>query len=270
MSDYDRGAYTPPTEETFAFDARPPQVRRPVPATLIGSLVVLIVLLGAVALFYWSGVRGAGEAPRVVGKPQLQIKTPPPVDAKPIADDDGKLDVYDEEKGQAPAPTSSKTAFAPPPEQPKPRPTAPAQVSAQVSAQAAPPPVQAAKPAPAAPASPPQPVPAVRPNDAVGDLLARNEAAAAATAKAQAAPSGAAGGVMVQIGAFSSSAIADAEFAKAKSAFGRFTVGKGKHVERVEVGGKTYWRTAFTGFDRTGAKAFCQALIAAKKGCIVR
>ena len=295
MSDYDRGAYTPPTEETFAFDARPPEGRRPVPATLIGTLVVLVVLVGAVALFYWSGVRGAGEAPRVVGKPQLQIKTPPPVDAKPVADD-GKLDVYDEEKGQAPA--SSKTAFAPPPEQPQPRPAAPAQaqvqMQAQVQAQAAPPPVQAApapaaaKPAPAAavsgaplrtaaaPASRTQPVPAVRPNDAVSNLLARNEAPAAAAAKkappakAEAAPAGAAHGVMVQIGAFSSAAIADEQFARTRAAFASYTAGKAKHVERAEVGGKVYWRTAFTGFDRAGAKAFCRALIAVKKGCIVR
>ena len=279
MSEYDRGAYTPPTEEAFAFDARTPQVRRPVPATLIGSLVVLVVLVGAVALFYWSGVRGAGEAPRVVGKPQLQIKTPPPVDAKPIPDDDGKLDVYDEEKGQAPAPASSKTAFAPPPEQPQPRPTAPAQVPvpAQAQAQAAPPPVQAAK---SAPPSPPHPAPVLRPNDAVSNLLARNEAAAAAAAKAappaktpaktDAARADAAHGVTVQIGAFSSSAIADAEFAKTRSVFASYTSGKGKHVERAEVGGKVYWRTAFTGFDRAGAKAFCRALIAAKKGCIVR
>jgi hypothetical protein len=302
MSDYDRGAYTPPTEETFAFDARTPEVRRPVPATLIGSLVVLVVLVGAVALFYWSGVRGAGEAPKVVGKPQLQIKSPPPVDAKPIADDDGKLDVYDQEKGQAPAPASSKTAFAPAPEQPQPRPTAP--VPAPAQAQAAPPAVQPAptvsgtylRQAPATPASRPQSVPVERPNDAVSNLLASNEAAAVAAAKtapartaparaaparaaparaappakADVAPAGAAHGVMVQIGAFSSSAIADAEFAKARSAFARYTSGKGKHVERAQVGGKVYWRTAFTGFDRAGAQAFCRALMAAKKGCIVR
>lgn len=289
MSDFDRGAYTPPTEESFAFDARPAQIRRPAPATLLGSLVVLVVLVGAVGVFYWSGVRGAGEGPRVVGQPQLQIKTPPPVDAKPISDDD-KLDVYDEEKGQTPPPAPAKTAFAPPPEQPQPRPTV------QAQAQALPPAAQSAqvqnapaavKPAPtaagpvaAAPASPPRAAPVLRRNDAVGNLLARNEAPAPAAAKAppparppakaQAAPADAGHGVMVQIGAFSSAAIADAQFARTKAAFASFTGGKTKHVERAEVGGKVYWRTAFAGFDRTGAKAFCRALIAAKKGCIVR
>jgi hypothetical protein len=153
--------------------------------------VVLVVLVGAVALFYWSGVRGAGEAPHVVGKPQLQIKTPPPVDAKPIENDDGKLDVYDEEKGQAPSSAPAKTEFAPPPEQPQPRPAAQPQAQPQPQLQP-PPPVQAApaavKPAPApaasvpaaAPASQPKPVAAVHPNDAVSNLLARNEALAAA------------------------------------------------------------------------------------------
>jgi len=304
MSDYDRGAYTPPTEESFAFDARTPEVRRPVPVTLVGTLVVLVVLVSAVALFYWSGVRGKGEAPRVVGKPQLQIKTPPPADAKPIADD-GKLDVYDEEKGQAPAGSPPKTAFAAPPEQPQPRPAAPAAARAQAQTQApastqllspaqpAPAPAQAApaaaKPAPAPaasspaaqPASPPKPVAAVHPNDAVSNLLARNEALAAAAAakakakaqvqaKPEAAPAGAAHGVMVQIGAFSSAEIADTQFARTKAAFASYTAGKAKHVERAQVGGKVYWRTAFAGFDRERAKAFCRALIAAKKGCIIR
>src|SRR5262249_9497629 len=135
----DRGAYTPPTEESFVFDARTPRLTRPVPATLIGSLVVLVVLVGAVGLFYWSGVRGAGEAPRVVGKQQVQIKTAPaPVEAKPSADDD-KLDVYAQEKGQtASSAPPGKTTFAPPPEQPQPRPAAQAQ--AQPQTKAAPPP----------------------------------------------------------------------------------------------------------------------------------
>jgi hypothetical protein len=293
MSDYDRGAYTPPTEESFAFDAREPRVRRPAPATLLGSVIVLVVLVGAVAFFYWSGVRGANEAPQVVGKPALQIKSAPPVsDAKPIEDSD-KLEVYDEEKGQAAPASTAKPAFAPPPEQPAPRGSLP-------PAQA---PVQAAPLAPAKPAATVQPAP-IRQAPAAPVVDDRSSAVAAAAtrrsaaeardtfgeaapapaktakaakvehpAKAEPAPPAAAEaahGSLVQIGAFSSAAIADAEFAKTKAAFASFTAGKAKHVERAVVGGKTYYRTAFAGFDRAGAHAFCKALLAAKKGCIVR
>jgi cytoskeletal protein RodZ len=290
MSDYDRGAYTPPTEESFAFDAREPRVRRPAPATLLGTVIVLVVLVGAVGFFYWSGVRGANEAPQVVGKPALQIKSAPPVsDAKPL-DDSDKLEVYDEEKGQT-APASSKPAFAPPPEQPAPRGSLPAGPAPVQSAPLAP-----AKPAPAQAApirqAPATPAPAVDDrSSAVAAAAARRTAAEARdtfgesapapaapaakpirTAKAEPAAPAADGakGTMVQIGAFSTQAIADAEFAKAKAAFTSFTAGKSKHIERAEVGGKIYYRTAFAGFDRAGAHAFCRALLAAKKGCIVR
>jgi hypothetical protein len=290
MSEYDRGAYTPPTDESFAFDARS-RLPRPAPATLIGSLVVLVVLVGAVALFYWSGVRGAGEAPRVVGKQQLEIKTaPPPVEAKPVAEDD-KLDVYNQEKGQAAASGAPKTTLAPPPEEPQPRPAAQAQAPAApppAAATTAPPPLRTAQSASVASppvklaSAPPAPAPAKRSPDAVKDLLARNDAAKAAppakvapppakaAAEPAAPPADAAHRLMVQIGAYSSSAIADSELAKAKAAYAAYTVGKLKHVERAEVNGKTFYRAAFAGFDRSGAQAFCKALIPAGIHCIVK
>jgi hypothetical protein len=89
-------------------------------------------------------------------------------------------------------------------------------------------------------------------------------------AASEAPPADAAHSVKVQFGAYDSAAKADAEFKKAKAEFAAQTVGKSKSVEKAVVGGKTYFRTAFTGFDRAGAKAFCKALIEAKKGCIVR
>ena len=75
---------------------------------------------------------------------------------------------------------------------------------------------------------------------------------------------------MVQIGAFSSAAIADSEFAKVRSAFSRYTAGRGKRVEPVERNGQTLYRTAFTGFSKADAQAFCNALKAAGKACIVK
>jgi hypothetical protein len=315
MSEHDRGAYTPPTDDYLAFDARTTRVRRPIPATLLGSAVVLVVLIGAVVLFYQSGVRGANEAPEAVGKPVISIKSPPVSDAKPITEDGQELQVYNQEKGQGPA-VSGKPAFAPPPEEPGARPLVqadtpppatgaapPATRPMQTATQTAPPPVATA--APPAPTKPT--VLAARGKaDPIGEILSPETAARPAEAAATARPvvdkpaptkavpakpapaklatakpavekpakalaaSAPVSGVSVQFGAFSSAAIADSEFAKTKAKFGSFTAGKPKHVEKTEVSGKTFYRAAFTGFTKPQAKAFCEALIAAKGHCIIR
>jgi hypothetical protein len=103
--------------------------------------------------------------------------------------------------------------------------------------------------------------------DPVGQLLASDAATPPAKAATANAP---VHGVSVQIGAFSSAAIADAEFAKTRAAFAALTAKKPKHVEKATVNGHTYFRTAFTGFTRPQAQAFCEALRAASKACIVR
>jgi hypothetical protein len=147
MTDHDRGAYTPPTDEALAFDARRQSERRPVPMTLVGSAVVLVVLIVGVAVVYRGGVRGVDEAPRPIGQPVVSVKTAPPLAAanSVSAPDDG------ESKSVATAPTpapqtpaattttaaapavkakpaakvataSDSPTFAPAPEQPAPRP----------------------------------------------------------------------------------------------------------------------------------------------------
>jgi hypothetical protein len=78
MTDHDRGAYTPPTDEALAFDARRQSERRPAPMTLVGSVVVVVVMIVGVAVVYRGGVRNADEAPRPVGQPVVSVKTPPP------------------------------------------------------------------------------------------------------------------------------------------------------------------------------------------------
>ena len=71
----------------------------------------------------------------------------------------------------------------------------------------------------------------------------------------------------MQIGAFGSAAIADAQFAKLSS----LTGGHGKAVSAVQAGGKTLYRTSVTGFaDRASASAFCSRLAAAGHACIVK
>jgi hypothetical protein len=161
MTDHDRGAYTPPTDEALAFDARRQSERRPVPMTLVGSAVVLVVLIVGVAVVYRGGVRGADEAPRPIGQPVVSVKTPPPAGATLSvvgAPDDGETKSAAVAPSPAgPPPAAPMTAapsatggpppqkavpaakvaaagdhptFAPAPEQPAPRPEAAAKTLA--------------------------------------------------------------------------------------------------------------------------------------------
>ena len=69
----------------------------------------------------------------------------------------------------------------------------------------------------------------------------------------------------------SSTAIADREYAAVASRFGSFTSGAEKRVQEVTAAnGSTVYRTTFTGMSRERAVAFCNALKAAGRDCIVR
>src|ERR1700761_187802 len=128
MSDHDRGAYTPNNDAPLSFDARQSRGRRAFPTTLLISLLILVGLTLAIVMFYRSGVRGAGQAPVPVGTPVGEIKSPPPAQTQQPEPGQG-LQIYRPE-GAAQAPAAAPAAgFAPPPEQPQARPTAP--VSAQ-------------------------------------------------------------------------------------------------------------------------------------------
>lgn len=255
MTDPDRGAYTPPTDAPLTFDARRPTLtyRRPIPVTLILSVLVLAALIGAVFYFYRSGVRGAGDAPQPVGTPVGEIMAPAPAENRP-ADPAAGLEIYKSDELAEQAPT-----FAPPPEQPQPRPTTPVE-AAEI------PPLKVTKggvptenrqvvvldpqPEPVAPApKTPAPKPA---------------------ASLPATPPKPAGGVSsVQIGAFSSSALADKGYRDALSIAGGS--GLGKSVTPVQSNGSTLYRTTVTGFaSRDAAAAFCDRLKAAGKSCFVR
>jgi hypothetical protein len=138
MTDHDRGAYTPQTDEALAFDARRQSDRRPVPMTLVGSAVVLVVLIVGVAVVYRGGVRGANDAPRPIGQPVVSVKTPPAItvaapNAVAAGDDSDSKSVAVTPAPTPAAPLPPKPAakvatasqgptFAPPPEQPAPRP----------------------------------------------------------------------------------------------------------------------------------------------------
>lgn len=275
MSDHERGAYTPPTDAPLSFDARQPvRGARPVPITLIISVLVLAGLVAAIFVFYRSGVRQAGDAPQTVGVPVAGMKEAAPAGAQPT-DPAAGLQIYRSD-GSGPAEAVPPT-FTPGPEEPQPRPapTTPVVVTEQaappppalrptIPAQpAAQPPAQKAAPAPA-----PAPVAKTAPPPAP---VAKAPAPKAPETKAAPAPAPAAksGGAVVQIGAVSSPELADKTWREAIAAAGGS--GKGKSVEKIDRNGATLYRTAVTGFaSREDATAFCNRLKAAGKSCFVR
>lgn len=297
MSDHERGAYTPPTDAPLSFDARQPvRGSRPIPFTLIISILVLIGLGAAIFVFYRSGVRQAGQPPQTVGAPVTGMKAPPPAEAQP-QDPAAGLQIYKTEGGKAPLGPSSPQ-FTPPPEQPQARPEPAPKVVVAPLAPAAPaaaaptlrpsipsqPPAQApvAKaeaPKPAAPppakAEAPAPKPApVKPASEKATPTPAPKVAAPAPTPAKATPAPAAkatGGAVVQIGAVSSQALADKAWSDAAAVAPGQAAGKGKNVEKVDKDGKTLFRVQVTGFaDRAAATAFCDKLKAAGKACFVK
>lgn len=270
MSDPDRGAYTPPTDAPLSFDARQP-VRGggPAPIMLILSALVLIALVVAIIMFYRSGVREAGQPPRTVGAPVAEMKAAPPAEAQPADPAEG-LQIYHSEDGAA-APAAPN--FTAPPEQPQAR---PAPVAVQPPPRPAPTsPVSAAPIAPTTstglkPAvQPPAPVVKVTPPPAK-PATPGPKSIDAALSQAP-APKAAAGSASVQIGAFSSQALADSEWTKAVAVSPGAAAGKGKKVEAVQKGSSTLYRTQVTGFgSRADANAFCDKLKAAGKNCFVK
>jgi hypothetical protein len=298
MSDHERGAYTPPTDSPLTFDARQPvRGARPMPFTLIISVLVLIGLGAAIFVFYRSGVRHAGQAPQTVGAPVADMKAPPPAESQP-QDPAAGLQIYKTEGGKPAG--AGAPQFTPPPEQPQARPadpirpappqlvlspaepaTAPAAAPAlrpsiptqpttpakAVTVVKAEPP--AAKPVSKVEAPPPKPAPVAAKPAPVKAAPAKPEPKAAAPAPAPAAKS--AGVAAVQIGAFSSQALADKGWTDAVALAPGAAAGKGKSVEKVDKDGKTLFRTQVTGFaSRPAATAFCDKLKAAGKACFVK
>jgi cytoskeletal protein RodZ len=286
MSDHERGAYAPPTDAPLSFDPRQPvRGSRPLPFTLIISILVLLGVAAGIFVFYRSGVRQAGQPPQAVGAPVSAMKAPPPAEAQP-QDPAAGLQIYKTEGGKT-ASGPGAPRFTPGPEQPqaRPEPAAPkvvvtqAPLAAPAPAAATPAPalrpsIQAQPPAATTPAPPPAPkvekaaaLPAAKP--------ARAKPEAKAEAKAAKAPpepaAKATGANYVQIGAVSSQTLADKAWSDAAAIAPAAAAGKGKNVEKVDVNGKTLYRVQVTGFgDRVSATAFCDKLKAAGKACFVK
>lgn len=267
MSDFDRGAYTPQTDQPLSFDARRQRQAgqgQPLPLALIFSAVILLALIVALIFFYRSGVRAAGDPPQPVGTPVTAMKGPPPPEVQPDETATG-LQVY---KAPAPGEAEPMPTFTPGPEVPAARPTAQTQPVALPPA-APQPTQQAAAPAPApvqTVAVKPQPVTptAAKPVAAAKPVVAEKKPAAKPAVIATSS-------ALVQIGAYSSNALASKGWSDIAKAFPKPMAGKSKTIVPVEKDGSTLYRTSIGGFaSRSEATAFCQQLKAVGKTCIVK
>jgi len=289
MTEQDRGAYTPQTDAPLAFDARYSRGsgERPIPMTLIISGVVLITLVAALAFFYRGGARGPSQAPAVIGTPVADTKAPPSI--QPDATDSAAgMHVYKAEavpahEGQAAA---TAAVLAPAPETVGPRPVAAAPIDdvklrpAQADSNA-----QTMAP-PAAPVSavaakvPAKPVKLAAKPAAPSDVTALATPAAAKPLKAAKTTTStpkpdiaeiAAGEPVAQIGAFSSSALAEKGWSDVATMMPGQMAGKSRKIEMANVNGKTFYRGFVGGFSsKAAADSFCASLKAAGKGCIVK
>lgn len=96
-------------------------------------------------------------------------------------------------------------------------------------------------------------------------------AIAPAPARPEPAKAPAPGRAAVQIGAFTSAALAESGWAETAARFPAFVAGKARRFEPVEKAGQTFYRASVEGFsDKPAAQAFCDALKAQGRDCLVK
>lgn len=256
----DRGTYSPPTEDNLSYESRrAPASRDKAPVTLIISGICLVVLLLVVVIAYNSGMNKHGKVAPEVGDSLGDIKEGQVQDAKPLSDQDmsetgiATFAPGAEVPGARPATSASTVDIAPPPAAPIEGPL-PSQSSVSVAA-----------------SSPATPAPASTSVAASSAVAPPKPAASAASSSVAATAKPASNGTAsVQIGAYTSTDIANTEYAKVASSYGLFVGGASKRIEKVTTPNGTFYRTAFTGLSAEKARSFCSALKASGHDCIVK
>ncbi len=266
----DRGTYSPPTEDNLSYESRrAPVSRDKAPVTLIISGICLVVLLLVVVIAYNYGMNKHGKIAPEVGDSLGDIKEGQVQDAQPLSDQDmsdtgiATFAPGSEVPGARPAASASTVDIAPLPAAPIEGPLPSQSTAASVATSSLQPARIDATPVPGA-ASLSAPAPAVA-----------KPAAPAATVKPVTAPvavvkPATSGGASVQIGAYTSTEIANTEYAKVASSYGLFVGGASKRIEKVSTPNGTFYRTAFTGLSADKARSFCSALKASGHDCIVK
>ncbi|MDD9979044.1 MAG: SPOR domain-containing protein [Boseongicola sp.] len=74
---------------------------------------------------------------------------------------------------------------------------------------------------------------------------------------------------LIQLGAYGSRDVAEAEWANATARFGDYLVGKEHVVQEAQTGGRTFYRLRASGFDSLAdARRFCAVLVSDGANCI--
>jgi hypothetical protein len=261
MSDTERRFERPASEPPLTIDnRRRAQARGPAPVTLIVSVALLIVVVGAVFYMYRSGSRATNGAPQPLGAPLGDVRAPAPAQAQ-TPDPSAGLTISKDDAGAIAGPPT----LAPPPEQPLPPAAAHAAKQFPIPGPPPPPPPESAMVDPDTPVLPTVKAPSgeqADKGDAIDRLISKSEK--------RKAPAAADGSVVIQIGAFSSERLADRQWSMAAAVAPGAMAGKGKRVLPVTKDGATLYRTAITGFSsRDQALALCDKLKAAGGSCFV-
>jgi len=256
MSDPDHGFDRRGGEPPLTIDnRRQPRSGGPAPVALVVSIVLLAIVGGAVAFMYRSGARSPDGPPEPLGAPLGDVRAPAPPQAT-TSDPGAGLTISRDDANTA----AGATTLAPPPEQPLPpqAPVAPPAATAPSTGRDA--------SAGNAVVSPPATPKAAKPPQTIDGLVASTVTADRAKAAAPAD-----GQFVIQIGAFSSEALADKEWSKAAAVAPGDMAGKGKRVVAVATDSGALYRTSITGFTRREeATALCARLKAAGGSCFVR
>lgn len=261
----------------LTFDAREEESASRGPI-ILGAIVLLLVVFGAIAWAYFVGNKGSEETPQIAA--QTDTFKEAPMDPGGLGTDDLDKGVYDSIDGAAPPPLSVEPAgtssssedplvaanvIVPPP------------VQAAPVVKTAPPPrpavVAEAKPKPTPAAPKPKPVvktatPAQTKTAAVAPKAEPKSvpvsSASSATPKAASASSSS-GSYSAQLGSYASRAAADTAAAQ----FRQQTSGN-VAISSADLGAKgTWYRVRVTGLDsREAAVAFCSQVKASGGNCI--
>lgn len=258
----------------LTFDAREEEgaSRGPI---ILGAIVLLLVVFGAIAWAYFVGNKGSDETPQISA--QTDTFKEAPMEPGGLGTEDLDKGVYNSMDGGAPPPLEVEAAgtstgaedplvvanvVAPPPVQPTP------------VVKTAPPPRPAtttttAKPKPTTAATPPKPKPVVKtevatkaPSATAPKAAPKTEAPATSAPKAASSGSGS---FSAQLGSYATRAAADTAAAQ----FRQQTSGN-VAISSADLGAKgTWYRVRVTGLDsRDAAVAFCAQVKASGGNCI--
>ena len=299
MANFERGVYEP-SDEVRVFDGSEEEddiEGSRLPLLIVLALLVLAMFGGVVWLAYTQGVaRGRGETPVLAAAGGPERVAPQQAGGSNVPYQGFKIyeqpappdDSADAAPAAAPVPAAPKAApaqvTAPPPVTPAPKAAVTAAPLAKPAAPAAAPPksvaalIQQANSVP----EPPKAVPAARASKPVAATPpapvgggpatgAPRQLAATAPPQAPASAPAAAGGYVLQIGAYKSQADADTAWKTYKARHAALLSGYPSNVQQVDLGEKgTWYRLRIGGLsDREVATALCDRLKADGGACML-